>query len=78
MCHKLFCSSSWFDALAYCKNKRSTLVTIRSKEENEFLRNLTTRNVWIGMESRGVFRGMYPKVLGRRIFIILLSAIHIW
>lgn len=46
-------------AKANCAYKSSQLVSIQSIEENEFVRKLTNNTIWIGLETRGVFRGKY-------------------
>lgn len=48
---------NWVSAVKLCRNKGTRLVSIQSQEENEFVKNMTNNNIWIGLQGRGVFRG---------------------
>ena len=49
---------NWFDANLYCKNSlSSTLVSVYSAEENAFVMKLSNDSMWIGLDSKGVYRG---------------------
>ena len=52
-------SLTWLLAEAFCKKKddTSSIASLQSKEENEFVRKLTNITIWLGLEGRGVFRG---------------------
>ena len=39
------------------------LASISDKNENDFIQKLSNFSMWIGLESRGVFRGKMPQLL---------------
>ncbi|XP_028395163.1 uncharacterized protein LOC114519252 isoform X2 [Dendronephthya gigantea] len=60
-CYKFYSNMiTWEQARRNCRSFRtsiSRLVTITSKEENDFVSNLANTTIWIGLEGRGVYRG---------------------
>jgi hypothetical protein len=50
-------SENWLNAQNTCRAKSARLVSVQSKEENEFVKKLSNNSIWLGLETRGVFRG---------------------
>ncbi|XP_028395191.1 uncharacterized protein LOC114519267 isoform X2 [Dendronephthya gigantea] len=48
---------NWLNAQDACRTDGANLVSIQSKEENEFVRKLSKNAMWLGLEAKGVFRG---------------------
>ncbi|CAB3985203.1 macrophage mannose receptor 1-like, partial [Paramuricea clavata] len=49
---------NWLDAQYTCRyNKKAKLVSVQSKEENEFVKTISKNAIWLGLEAKGVFRG---------------------
>ena len=54
----MLCSKNWIYANIYCQDKhRASLVSVHSDEENAFVMKISRDSMWLGLESRGVFRG---------------------